>query len=121
MAKTLRKKLSDKSDETFYLLVPLVALKQNNSPIKLSGLYEINKDIFKPEKLAEYYLKLLSASGFKLFLYRLCLRDSHSIHFVYMRYRCRILSRMKLCRFFQGSLDEMFRSLMELLVDKKLF
>jgi hypothetical protein len=57
IAKTLRKKLSDKSDETFYLLVPLVALKHNNSPIKLSVLYEINKDLFKPEKLVEYYLK----------------------------------------------------------------
>jgi hypothetical protein len=57
IAKMLRKKLSDKSDETFYLLVPLVAIKQNNFPIKLSILYEINKENFKPEKLAEYYFK----------------------------------------------------------------
>jgi hypothetical protein len=55
LAMRLRPLLPDKSDEAFHLLIPLVALKQDNYPLKLSVLYEIDKSIFKPDKLAEYY------------------------------------------------------------------
>jgi hypothetical protein len=55
LALRLRSHLIDKSDETFCLLVPLVALKQENYPLKQSVLYEIEKNVFKPEKLVEYY------------------------------------------------------------------
>ena len=55
LAAKLRPLLSDKSDETFCLLVPLVSLKQENYPLKLSVLYSIDKKIFEPAKLAEYY------------------------------------------------------------------
>ena len=51
----LRPLLTDQSEEAFHLLVPLVALKQENYPLKLSVLYDINKEIFKPETLAQYY------------------------------------------------------------------
>ena len=54
-ATRLRPLLADQSDEAFHLLVPLIALKQDNYPAKLSVLYEVDKDIFKPEKLADYY------------------------------------------------------------------
>jgi hypothetical protein len=57
LARRLKEQLDDKSDRTFYLLVPLVALKQSNYPLRLSVLYEINKDVLKPEKLMEYYFK----------------------------------------------------------------
>jgi hypothetical protein len=57
LAVKLREKLHDKSDKTFYLLIPLVALKQENYPLKLSVLYEIDREMFKPEKLMEYYSK----------------------------------------------------------------
>jgi hypothetical protein len=55
LAVRLRRLLSDKSEEAFHLLVPLVALKQDNYPAKLSVLYDIDKSIFKPDKLAEYF------------------------------------------------------------------
>jgi hypothetical protein len=57
LASKLREHLDDKSDKTFYLLIPLVALKQNNYPMKLSVLYDIDREMFKPEKLLEYYSK----------------------------------------------------------------
>jgi flagellar biosynthesis protein FliQ len=57
LAAKLREHLDDKSDKTFYLLIPLVALKQNNYPMKLSVLYDIDREMFKPEKLMEYYSK----------------------------------------------------------------
>ena len=48
--------LPDKSDETLCLLPPLVALKQENYYfVKLAVLYEVNRDLFKPDKLMEYY------------------------------------------------------------------
>ena len=55
LAAMLRPLLADQSDEAFHLLVPLIALKQENYPAKLSVLYEIEKDIFKPERLAMYF------------------------------------------------------------------
>jgi uncharacterized membrane protein len=55
IAERLRSRLSDKSDEAFHLLVPLVALKQENYPLTLTVLYGIDKEIFKPAKLVEYY------------------------------------------------------------------
>ncbi len=57
LAAKLRERLDDKSDKTFYLLIPLVALKQNNYPLKLAVLYDIDREMFKPEKLMEYYSK----------------------------------------------------------------
>jgi hypothetical protein len=45
----------DKDEETFYLLSSLVALKEDNYPIKLSTLYKIDKNIFEPKKLLEYF------------------------------------------------------------------
>jgi hypothetical protein len=57
LAAKLRLHLADKSDETFYLLIPLVALKHENYPLRLSTLYHIDRNLFKPEKLTEYYFK----------------------------------------------------------------
>lgn len=55
-AKRLSAMLPDKSNETLCLLPALVALKQENFHfVTLSALYEVNKDLFKPEKLIEYY------------------------------------------------------------------
>ena len=54
-AAKFRPLLPDQSDEAFHLLVPLIALKQANYPAKLSVLYELDKDIFKPERLADYF------------------------------------------------------------------
>jgi hypothetical protein len=57
-AARLRSRLDDKSDETFYLLVPLLAIKHEIYPLKLSILYELDKNSFKPEKLVEnFYFK----------------------------------------------------------------
>jgi hypothetical protein len=47
--------LPDKSKETLCLLPPLVAIRQENYPVKLSDLYEVNKELFKPDKLIEHY------------------------------------------------------------------
>jgi len=55
IAERLRLRLADKSDEAFHMLVPLVALKQENYHLKLSVLYEIDKGLFQPKKLAEYF------------------------------------------------------------------
>ncbi len=55
LAKRLRERLPDKSDDTFCLLVALVALKQKNYPLKLSTLYGLNKQMFRPEALVQYY------------------------------------------------------------------
>jgi hypothetical protein len=58
IAVKLRSRLADKSDETFYLLIPLVALRHENYPLKLSVLYDLDKNNFKPEKLIEnFYFK----------------------------------------------------------------
>ena len=55
LAMRLRKRLPDKSDSTFCLLVALVALKQKNYPLKLSTLYELNKEMFNLRTLIKYY------------------------------------------------------------------
>lgn len=55
-AKRLSALLPDKSNETLCLLPALVALKQENYYFaKLTVLYEVNKDLFKPENLIDYY------------------------------------------------------------------
>jgi hypothetical protein len=56
-AKRLGRVLADKSNEASCLLPPLVAIRQENYPVKLADLYEVNKDLFNPSKLMEnYYL-----------------------------------------------------------------
>ena len=55
LAMRLRERLVDKSDDTFCLLVALVALKQRNYPLKLSTLYELDKEMFNPKTLTKYY------------------------------------------------------------------
>ncbi len=55
-AKRLCALYPEKSNEIAYLLLPLVALKQENYRyIKLVALYEANKEMFTKEKLTEYY------------------------------------------------------------------
>jgi hypothetical protein len=54
LAVKLREHLDDK---TFYLLSPFVALKQNNYPLKLSVLYDIDREIFSRKNLMDYYSK----------------------------------------------------------------
>lgn len=56
-AKRLESLLTDKSKEAVCLLPCLVALKMENSPIKLQDLYEVNQELFTVSKLMEnYYL-----------------------------------------------------------------
>jgi len=56
-AKRLESLLTDKGKEAVCLLPCLVALKMENNPIKLQDLYEVNKELFTPDKLMEnYYL-----------------------------------------------------------------
>ncbi len=55
-AKRLCALYPEKGNEIAYLLLPLVALKQENYRyIKLEALYEANKEMFTKEKLTEYY------------------------------------------------------------------
>ena len=55
IAKRLISRLADRDDETFCLLSSLVALKQENYPVKLSTLYRIDKSTFESKKLLEYF------------------------------------------------------------------
>jgi hypothetical protein len=49
--------IPDRSNEISCLLPPLVSIRMENYPVKLAVLYEIDKDLFTPNKLIEkYYL-----------------------------------------------------------------